>query len=556
MNAKQMLLPVAAVLAMIMAACSSSTAELSYLPAKGEGDSDWGMIGPDGEFLFQDEFDNCPSAVVNGFFKVYENGGYSVYKAEKHPKILGDLEGLKGCGLMTEGVMPVVRNNGRIEYVGSDGEVVFTLGPVDGHEVTEVQGFFTSSMAVFRTDDEKSGAINPQGKVVVAPEWERLSPFFEGYAVALDNNGRNFVIDQEGNIVIEVPEDITYTFGLYKDGFMAVEKGDACGFLDLKGNFNRVPSKVKNIRDWNGKVFLYENTDGKKGVSTMDGETVIRARYNRLFMLPDGNFIGKKNSGDEWTILNDKGEEVEDCGVDCRMLFDNSFILSVFSTGFELIGRDGDEYEFMRFDGRETASVYLDRIELDTDLDYVRSDYFDADNVVNAFVAPADEAGYGDYELGAPVSRYAIRDAEDYRYATSMDFDDVLSGFRYSVNVSLVASERVVYDSTPYESFYTWVFNPSAHVEEVEIVLETDADDDSLLPKVVDRLAEKNFNKVSESDGKVFMTAGANYVIAGSDSDGVSLNFMTLGRASYYEQFGIAVPEESADTVKCEVPAL
>lgn len=72
----------AAAIAVTVASCSGKP-ELSYMPAKAEGDSNWGLVDANGEFLFTDEFSDRPSPVVNGYFFVEEGNGYTVYKAEK-----------------------------------------------------------------------------------------------------------------------------------------------------------------------------------------------------------------------------------------------------------------------------------------------------------------------------------------------------------------------------------------------------------------------------------------------------------------------------------------
>ena len=71
----------------MLAGCSSSTEnDIDYLAVKSDKDSNWGMIGPDGKILFDDEFENRPSAVINGLFTVEENKGISVYKAAEKPE--------------------------------------------------------------------------------------------------------------------------------------------------------------------------------------------------------------------------------------------------------------------------------------------------------------------------------------------------------------------------------------------------------------------------------------------------------------------------------------
>lgn len=553
MKFKLIFIPVAVFLAVVTGACSSPAVEVEYLPAKGEGDSDWGMIGPDGKFLFRDEFNNCPTPVVNGFFYVNENSGFSVYRADKRPKPLDGLEGLADCGVMSEGVMPVVRCNRRIEYVDAEGKTMFTLGPVNGHEVKKVQALFLCGLAVFETDEELCGAIDSKGAVVIKPEWGRIEAFFDGYSVARDKDKRQFVIDTSGNVVLEIPEEFPRVYGAFKDGLMAAEKeGAGYGFLDLKGNFKKVPSKVDRIRDWDKDLLIYEDKEGNEGVMKMDGETVIRAKYSRLFMLPNGNFLGRKSSYD-WVILDRKGDVVEDFDEKCGLLFENSLLSSAISSPFGIICEDDDEYEFRKYDGEDAASVGLDEIELDLEcFDPVYSDYFDVDEAVSAFVAPVCEAGYGDYALGAPVTRYGTGSADSYRYSREMSFNNVMSGYKYSVDVTLYASDRVAYDSTPSASYYTWSFNPMANVDEVKVNIEVSASRaDGLLSKVLSSLMAKGFVIASEEDGKYYMTAGPNYLIADGRDNGAVLRFMTVERAAAHTPFGIELPVEALADSTC-----
>jgi hypothetical protein len=62
-----------ACLALLVNSCSlfdSSDRSLDFIPAKVEKGENWGMLGPDGKMLFSDEFENMPSAVINGYFTV------------------------------------------------------------------------------------------------------------------------------------------------------------------------------------------------------------------------------------------------------------------------------------------------------------------------------------------------------------------------------------------------------------------------------------------------------------------------------------------------------
>ncbi|MCH5327477.1 MAG: WG repeat-containing protein, partial [Coprobacter sp.] len=96
--------------------CNShnSKNQVEYIPVQENKGDKWGMIGPDGKMLFENEFENAPSVVVNGVFFVEENKGISLYKADKKPQLIPGCEDLIATGYHTEGFIPIVRKDERI----------------------------------------------------------------------------------------------------------------------------------------------------------------------------------------------------------------------------------------------------------------------------------------------------------------------------------------------------------------------------------------------------------------------------------------------------------
>lgn len=188
----------AAAIAVTVASCSGKP-ELSYMPAKAEGDSNWGLVDANGEFLFTDEFSDRPSPVVNGYFFVEEGNGYTVYKAEKNPKQVGDLSGLKGCGFYNDGLMPVVHRGEHISFVDGSGKTKFTLENVDSVSVSAAMNMFVNGRCAIRTSDDKWGAIDTEGNVVVKPKYENPVLFVEDIALVKDaQSGESYIIDRDG----------------------------------------------------------------------------------------------------------------------------------------------------------------------------------------------------------------------------------------------------------------------------------------------------------------------------------------------------------------------
>lgn len=82
------------------------------------------------------------------------------------------------------------------------------------------------------------------------------------------------------------------------------------GFVDTKGEFKRAPGKVQAIGDFNSDNYVYANDSGEWGVMNMDGDVVIRAKYNSLKMLNDDRYLAVNR--DEYLILDSKGETIKE----------------------------------------------------------------------------------------------------------------------------------------------------------------------------------------------------------------------------------------------------
>lgn len=470
----------AAAIAVTVASCSGKP-ELSYMPAKAEGDSNWGLVDANGEFLFTDEFSDRPSPVVNGYFFVEEGNGYTVYKAEKNPKQVGDLSGLKGCGFYNDGLMPVVHKGEHISFVDGSGKTKFTLENVDSVSVSAAMNMFVNGRCAIRTSDEKWGAIDTDGNVVVKPKYENPILFVEDLALVKDaQSGECYIIDRDGNTKATVSGNIS-SGSVFIDGYtivqvegsdsedesrMAIVKGD--------GELIKLPSAVKYVKTWNSKYIVFESSDYEYGILSVDGDVKVRAKYDNIELLANGKFIGNRD-GKYMYVSPDGDTEKLPGEVGAAVGFPYQFS-KVFDFKFELVSEDDDddELQLRTYNGKKVGKE-MDRYKGRIELDNIYSDYFDYADVTRKFMDMFDADGLKGYPFDSTMKLYADTTAHSvdwYRGDTSMSVS-VASGnpYFYVSSATLYSDRTIVYDATPYASYYTWEFNPASRVTAISLTL-------------------------------------------------------------------------------------
>lgn len=470
----------AAAIAVTVASCSGKP-ELSYMPAKAEGDSNWGLVDANGEFLFTDEFSDRPSPVVNGYFFVEEGNGYTVYKAEKNPKQVGDLSGLKGCGFYNDGLMPVVHKGEHISFVDGSGKTKFTLEAIDSVSVSAAMNMFVNGRCAIRTSDEKWGAIDTDGNVVVKPKYENPVLFVEDIALVKDaQSGESYIIDRDGNTKASVSGNIS-SGGVFIDGYTIVQiegpdSGEESRMAIVKGDgeLTKLPSAVKYVKTWNSKYIVFESSDYEYGILSVDGDVKVRAKYDNIELLANGKFIGNRD-GKYMYVSPDGDTEKLPGEVGAAVGFPYQFS-KVFDFKFELVSEDDDddELQLRTYNGKKVGKE-MDRYKGRIELDNIYSDYFDYADVTRKFMDMFDADGLKGYPFDSTMKLYADTTAHSvdwYRGDTSMSVS-VASGnpYFYVSSATLYSDRTIVYDATPYASYYTWEFNPASRVTAITLTL-------------------------------------------------------------------------------------
>jgi hypothetical protein len=369
--------------------------DVDYLPFRETTTSNWGLIAPDGEVLFTEEFKEQPTAAVNGRFLVKNEAGlWDIYTAEKKPKrIAGDF---LQAGMFYEKVAPVVEKGKPIQLIDVDGKVVTTLSKIDGKVVSECYNF-QNGLAVVKAGGYY-GAIDTKGEMVIEPRYNSLEQSSCGKFLAIDKRynsltGRDFtytILDSKGKELGEVKADKFSDFSLVTTSYRTMDKivddllvpmvnhdgQTVMGLATLDGEWQVEPSgKTYVIPMARAGNFTFYNTDGTGGLMDSRGEVLIRAKYEQVFFVSDDLLMVKTEGDDGYTLVNTKGEELsKETYQSSLSSFDGKHIfVQVGDNDWTVINTKGEEQKL------KTSVSYVDFVSADYTIE---SDYVDVDDVV------------------------------------------------------------------------------------------------------------------------------------------------------------------------------
>jgi hypothetical protein len=325
----------------------------------------WSFMAPKGDMVCRDAFGQQPSPVLNGYFSVMgDDSLYTVYKYGEKPQAMKNLSRLKAVGFMNEDIMPVVRKGERISYVDKDGKVKFTLNPYNGHEITRSPTIVHEGMVWIYTDENRYGYANTKGKVVIAPDYLDVNPFYEGRAVVQDADkncgaGAYHVIDKTGKTIFSPDSSLTPMF-VYHNGLLAAsDKQGGFTFFDRNGKVAyRIDRPIKNVLDYNAKYIIYHNDEGT-GLMAFDGREIINAgKYKDIQFVGNDEFLA--STSDRSVVMKEDGKELQ--SFKGRIIYNKNFgyvrigNVKLQNMGiFDFIKVDSGQKTFIDKNGKETS---------------------------------------------------------------------------------------------------------------------------------------------------------------------------------------------------------
>lgn len=478
--------------------------KVEYLPVQLENNGRWGMISPDGKMLFEDEFQEEPTVVIEGVFSVREGDTYSIYKASEKPEVIKDGDGFAAVGYATDGLIPVVRPDQRISIIKTNGDEVATLMPEGDREIVSAYQAFSDGLLLVQLSDGNFGFVDTEGKLVGKSNYADAYPYSEGYALVKtqgaseQENGKWQVIDTKGEIVCRLKEDWSLISNSIKDGVLVVkDANDNIAFMDLQGELNKLPKRVENIMGYDENYIVFVQ-DGKAGVmSRKDGEVVIRPRYDNIQLCSKDRFLIQDD--EDILLMDKKGETI---------FKTDDYNSAIWLSQFGIIARERTTATFLDDEGKPRIKEDLYNIGLQSShVPFLTSDYIDYNATASRVISNITDNGLRGYALGTSAATVFHGNTEEADNSTYyFDIDGLnQNGAQWRTEVK---GELTWYPLRGYGGG----FNPDANIENLKINFYANKDWGKRgLDAVVDQLKARGFTVSRETTGN--STGGGYYYL-------------------------------------------
>ena len=495
---------------LLLSSCGGSSTEditekFEAVPVIVEKGDNWSLVDRDGKFLYQDEFENQPTAVMEGHFAVREGDNYVLYKAtDKKPTAVKGCEELVSVGMMSDGLIPVTKKDSRISVINKSGEQVFEITPVNKHEIVESDIWFCDDMLAIRDDEGNWGFVNRKGEVAIKPQYLSVGQFDDGLAVVSKSGEEKTyeVIDKKGETVFKFKKGWEPVNMHFESGVLVVnDNNDRYLLVDKKGESTKCPAKVKSIGDIN-KDYIVFGEDGNYGVmKRKDMEIVIRAKYNRITIMPDNKFLclGSKGEAD---ILNAEGEK--------ELSIDDFEYGVAYTTFFGLMGREKSDIVILDKEGKPVKGMEYFNIGSGTITLTVQTDYFDLARISDIIVMVANPKGIGKFQYGKEPQSMLTGEARDYRYTSSVEIpEETGTGYKFNYKTTAKFSKYIADYTYSYGYGSTYYFVHDNPLKELNLRINIDK-----------KIDENAFNQFIEALKNAGFTLGASEY---KDNEGVAL---------------------------------
>lgn len=525
----------ASCMAMGLSSCffgGSSDQPVEMYPVK-VSNSAWSFVDNKGNIVYEDEFKNAPTPVIEGHFIVYEGESYTVYKADKKPKAIA--EGLISAGYFFDGVIPVVKPKERISFMNGSGKIIKTLEPVNGKEIVKVSSASNDGMFRIVNADREIGYANTKGDVVIAPKYVDGTFFNEGYAIVtkeLDDNEYSYVIiNKKGKEEAKLKSGWTPESNFLGGRMLVSDEDGRYAFANTKGEVEkRLPEKVERVADYNEKYMIYENEDSYGLWKFGEDQPEIKAKYDYLSFYKDNLLLAYNDN--KYFLVDYSGEK--------KVEFDDyKSIARLNGKGFEFMAREGSHYVLINEEGKPVGKEEFKDFFANIDFsDWVESDYFNVEGMVQQLVAGITANGYDKYSIGDYATKFNLT-PEDHKWTSQLYLDNI-EGYRYTISPVVYFNNNIIdytytYNGYYYGGNYNYFINPNSKIVGITLTVNaaTDIWKDAKTP-IIDALKEKGFKvDKTEENGSVTLLKGSirAYVLGEDNQVAIALDAATYDEA-------------------------
>lgn len=331
----------AAILA-ILTGCSGSKNDYQGFPCKVKGNDNWGMTSPDGRLTVEDEFKHRPSVATCGrYWAQNERGYWELYKDDGKARTVNDKE-YRYVSNFYDGRAIVAERDKPVTIINTDGEEVASLAKVGSVEPDRFSDF-ADGLAVYATDTLQ-GVVNFEGEVVVPARYYTVNTPACGRIVAIEDSNMGFysydydmardsvpestatVLDYSGKAIFKISSrkysqiNMTYIRGYLPVAVSGKNQDEEpqWGLLGPDGDVVVAPSKANgHITDVVATHYIYEDSENRYGLRTMEGETVIKPKYTMARFIDEKHLAVTRSAFEdgqdmEWEIIDLQGERTVD----------------------------------------------------------------------------------------------------------------------------------------------------------------------------------------------------------------------------------------------------
>lgn len=423
---------------MLLTACSETNKSGGdYLAVKVSGDNNWSILDVNtGDFIYRDEFGNCPSVVVDNLFFVEKDkgNGYECYNVNNISKSINDEVYMYACNFQC-GVAPVLKKGDPITIINTEGTEIKALDK----KIVETYPFM-NGYAVVVSKDNKVGAIDTKGNWIIKADYESIIPFSQdGYAITFKKQNDTIynytIVDGQGQKFYSFSSEKYIPLGSIVNGSMPVKKGDKVIYIDANGERIAEAGKYFPGREdaygiYDG-VMVYSSEDMKMGLMTQDGEKLIRDKYDMILPQKDGTFVAYR---DGKCGLIDKNDKV--------LLPFDFYKIQRLSNNRYVVREGMNKYSLIDGNGGEISKETFASISLYNDAPII----FEADTKMKTFVDEMADvaeliAGFNDIISSTTAEEYSDEDNADESENSEINVDEAESTIPYAWLSERLANE-------------------------------------------------------------------------------------------------------------------
>ena len=297
---------------MWLLSCRQNVVHIDGLPCQTDSAGAWSLVDTKGHLLLPPHtFERQPSAVVNGMFSLPDAEGFYHLYAIEHPTHPASQRRFANIGHFFEATTWAQESlDAPLLLIDRRGETVASTLQYPQYEIILAHNF-CDGRALIATREGTYGYMDPQGRIVIPPLYDRAYDFREGLALVGTTNPKGEtgyqLIDPDGRVRLAIQLDNSLLGDRFGDGllpFKNLHTGECC-YLDWEGTTRiRLPREVKEAYRFEQGMAVFQTASGT-GMIDKEGKSLVEARYEDAFVAGKGR-TGLKQKG-QWALAEADG---------------------------------------------------------------------------------------------------------------------------------------------------------------------------------------------------------------------------------------------------------